>query len=336
MLINVINLVKGTSMTKQTLTPEQRKERAKKAAQLRWEKKKQLSEIPLAIHEGILKIGETSLDVAVLENDVRIISSASVFQALNRPNRGARGASIVENEEVINLPAFMDAKNLKPFINQDVIDVIKRIKFKTKDGQIKEGYDATILPIVCDVYLRAREEKVLIKAQFDTAQKAEILVRSLAKVGIVALVDEVTGYQDSRAKDALAKIFEAFVAKELQPWIKTFPVDYYKELCRLYGVKYPPLKNNQFPQFFGHITNNAVYSRLAPELLPELKRMASKESKKARLHQFLTEDIGHPKLREHLSSIITILKLSKDRDAFYENLDRIHPKLNETLSFDFE
>lgn len=307
-----------------------------KAAQLRWEKKKQLAEIPLAIHEGILKIGETSLDVAVLENDIRIISSASVFQALNRPTRGTRGASIVENEEVINLPAFMDAKNLKPFINQDVIDVIKRIKFRTKDGQIKEGYDATILPIVCDVYLRAREEKVLTKAQFDTAQKAEILVRSLAKVGIVALVDEVTGYQDSRAKDALAKIFEAFVAKELQPWIKTFPIDYYKELCRLYGVKYPPLKNNQFPQFFGHITNNAVYSRLAPELLPELKRMASKEAKKAKLHQFLTEDIGHPKLREHLSSIITILKLSKDKETFYENLDRIHPKLNETLSFDFE
>lgn len=323
-------------MTKQTLTPEQRKERAAKAAQLRWEKKKQLAEIPLAIHEGILKIGETSLDVAVLENDIRIISSASVFQALNRPNRGTRGASIVENEEVINLPAFMDAKNLKPFINQDVIDVIKRIKFRTKDGQIKEGYDATILPIVCDVYLRAREEKVLTKAQFDTAQKAEILVRSLAKVGIVALVDEVTGYQDSRAKDALAKIFEAFVAKELQPWIKTFPIDYYKELCRLYGVKYPPLKNNQFPQFFGHITNNAVYSRLAPELLPELKRMASKEAKKAKLHQFLTEDIGHPKLREHLSSVITILKLSKDRDTFYENLERIHPKLNEALNYDLD
>ena len=46
--------------------------------------------------------------------------------------------------------------------------------------------------------------------------------RSLAKVGIVALVDEVTGYQDARAKDALAKFFEAFVAKELQPWVKTF------------------------------------------------------------------------------------------------------------------
>lgn len=323
-------------MTTQTLTPKQRKDRAEKAAKSRWDKKKQLDQIPLAIYEGILKIGETSLDVAVLENDVRIISTASVFQALNRPTRGTRGASIVENEEVINLPAFMDAKNLKPFINQDVIDVIKRIKFKTKDGQIKEGYDATILPIVCDVYLKAREEKVLTKVQFDTAQKAEILVRSLAKVGITALVDEATGYQDARAKDALAKIFEAFVAKELQPWVKTFPIDYYKELCRLYGIQFPPKTGNQFPQFFGHITNNAIYERLAPELLPELKKMANKQAKKAKLHQFLTEDIGHPKLREHLSSVITILKLSKDKETFYQNLDTIHPKLNETTNFDLE
>lgn len=328
-------LIKKRVTMKTKLNETERKERAFKAAQMRWQKKKELDSVPLAIYEGVLGIGESSLDVAVLEGDVRVISATSVFQALNRPARGVRGTSIVENDEVINLPAFMDANNLKPFINQDVIGVIKRVKYKTKDNQIREGYDATILPIVCDVYLRAREQGVLTKAQMDTAHKAEILVRSLAKVGIVALVDEVTGYQEQRAKNALAEIFEAFVAKELQPWVKTFDIDYYKELCRLYGVKYPPLKNNKFPQFFGHITNNAVYTRLAPEILPELKKAASKEAKKAKPHQFLTNDVGHPKLREHLASVITILKLSKDKESFYEMLDRIHPKLNATLPLDF-
>ncbi|SPX40870.1 Uncharacterised protein [Haemophilus influenzae] len=90
-------------------------------------------------------------DVAVLQNDLRIISSASVFEALDRPNRGSRGGAITENEELIKLPAFMDANNLKPFINQYVIDVIKGVKYRTKDGKIKEGYDATILPVVCDI-----------------------------------------------------------------------------------------------------------------------------------------------------------------------------------------
>ena len=161
-------------------------------------------------------------------------------------------------------------------------------------------------------------------------------MRGLAHIGIISLIDEATGYQEKREKDALAKIFEAFVAKELQPWVKTFPLDYYKELCRLYGVKFPPLKNNQFPQFFGHITNNAIYTRLAPEILPELKKAANKQLKKAKLHQFLTNDIGHPKLREHLSSVVTLLKLAKTTEDFYEMLDRIHPKLNETLPLNFD
>ena len=65
----------------------------------------------------------------------------------------------------------MDANNLKPFINQDVIDVIKGVKYRTKDGKIKEGYDATILPVVCDIYLRAREEGALVGKQQNTAQK---------------------------------------------------------------------------------------------------------------------------------------------------------------------
>lgn len=37
------------------------------------------------------------------------------------------------------------------------------------------------------------------------------------------------GDQDLRARDALAKILEAFVAKEIRKWVKTFPVEFYKE-----------------------------------------------------------------------------------------------------------
>jgi len=67
---------------------------------------------------------------------------------------------------------------------------------KYLDGKrIVNGYDATILPLVCDAWLSARDAGVLKPSQLDKAQNAEILMRSLAKVGIIALVDEVTGYQ---------------------------------------------------------------------------------------------------------------------------------------------
>lgn len=79
---------------------------------------------------------------------------------------------------------------------------------------------------------------------------------------------------------------------------------------------------------------NAVYARLAPELLPELKKAASKQEKKAKLHQLLTQDVGHPKLKEHLASVVTLLKLAKDKDDFSRMLDIVHPKLNNTIPLD--
>lgn len=305
------------------MTPEQRKEQAAKMAAARQAK----AAMPKAMYEGKLNIGNTELDVAVLDDNRRVITQTAIFRALDRPARG--------NARVIDIPVFIDAKNLQPFIDEDLRAVINKIEYVNLSNKKQEGFDATILPLVCDLYLKAREAGVITKAnQLSTAQKAEILVRSLAKVGIIALVDEATGYQDVRSKNALAKILEAFVAKELQPWVKTFPLEYYKELCRLYNVPFPPLKNNKFPQFFGHITNNAIYTRLAPELLPELKKAASKQEKKAKLHQLLTQDVGHPKLKEHLASVVTLLKLAKDKDDFSRMLDIVHPKLNNTIPLD--
>jgi hypothetical protein len=86
----------------------------------------------------------------------------------------------------------------------------------------------------------------------------------------------------------------------------------------------------------GKITNEVVYNRLAPALLPELKKLASKAEKKSRLHQWLTQELGHPKLREHLPSIVTIMKLSKTPADFRANVDQIHPRHGDTAQLDFD
>ena len=105
---------------------------------------------------------------------------------------------------------------------------------------------------------------------------------------------------------------------------------------RLYGYPYPPHGNPSWrPQFFGKITNEVVYNRIAPELLPELKKAASKAERRAKLHQWLTGDIGHPKLREHLASIVTLLRLSKNPTEFMELVNRLHPRFGDTLQLDF-
>ncbi len=163
-------------------------------------------------------------------------------------------------------------------------------------------------------------------------------MRSLAGVAIVALIDEATGFQYERPSDALARILEAFIAKELRPWVQTFPEDYYRELFRLRSVDYTPSSVRR-PQYFGHLTNNIIYARLAPKVLEELRKK-SERTQSGRLkyhhHRRLTDDLGHPKLRELLSSVVTIMKLSDDYQDFERKLNRLHPKYEENMAFEFE
>ena len=174
---------------------------------------------------------------------------------------------------------------------------------------------AESLPQVCDVYLRACGAKKLRHNQQHIARQAEILVRAFAHVGIIALVDEATGYQDARDRDALARILEAFVAKELRKWVRTFPADYYKELFRLRGWTFPKLPQDQQrrPVMVGKITNDLVYARLSPGVRRELNRLIPRDDKgrlKRKLFQRLTDDVGHPKLLEHLAKVVTAMQLS--------------------------
>jgi P63C domain len=157
-----------------------------------------------------------------------------------------------------------------------------------------------------------------------------------ATVGIIALVDEATGFQEFRTRDALARILERFVAKELRPWIKTFPTEFYRQIYRLNGWDYSEKAGR--PGVIGHWTNNIVYKRLAPGVLDELRRLTPRDEKgrlRNKLFQWLTEDIGHPKLREHLAGVIMLMKYSPDWRIYMERLDREYPQWGSTLMLPF-
>ena len=333
-----VGKAKGAAARAAKLSQERRKEISEQAVAAR----KAKAMLPRVIKKGDdLNLGGVAIPCAVIEGPggepVRVISESGITTALLGSRSGAsKRLKKRAEEEGALLPLFLAPGQLKPFIDKHLGDGPLEVIEYVDGDRIIRAYNAELLPAMCDVWLDARQSGALQKQQLPKAQQAEILTRGLARVGIVALVDEATGFQRDRAKDALAKILEAFVAKEIQPYLKTFPADYYENLFRLYQLPYPPEGNKSWrPAFFGHITNDVVYSRLAPELLPELKKAASKAEKKARLHQWLTQDTGHPKLREHLSSIVTIMKLSSTPSDFKRNVNAIHPRFGDTVEMDF-
>jgi P63C domain-containing protein len=165
------------------------------------------------------------------------------------------------------------------------------------------------------------------------AEHCELLVRGFARVGIIALIDEVTGYQRDRASDALAKILEAFIDKELRAWVQTFPADFYEQLFRLRGLEFPK-DSVKRPQYFGKLTNDIVYKRIAPGVLAKLKEVTPRDEEGRLKHKYfqrLTSNVGYPKLLQHLGSVVSIMKLSDGWNDFSGKLDRLHPRYGDTM-----
>jgi len=276
-----------------------------------------------ATHEGKLKIGELELSCAVLEDGTRIISRNAIFKAFGRTKRG-RGK---EEVRVPNMPSFIDANNLQPFIDGDLLGVLNQIDYIDKNGKSESsGYNALILPKLCKVYLDARQDKVLKTQQLPLARASEILLLGLSKIGIIALVDEATGYQYDREKDELQKILKAYIAEELLPWQKRFPDIYYKELFRLNGWDFTVHGIKKRPGVIGKWTNTLVYERLPKGVLEELKILTPKSESGnylAKFHQHLTLDIGEPNLSAQLNKVITIFQLSDNMEQMWSNFKKV-------------
>jgi hypothetical protein len=324
----------GGKARAENLSPEKRIEIAKAAAAERWRE-----DIPQAVcgsPDRPLRIGDIELACYVLGDGTRVLSQAGFLGALGRhPKANVRRQA---GEEQI--PAILQGKAINRFISQDILKKSRPIRFKLPGGARASGYRAELLPDVCEIYLKARDANALPQNQKHVAVQADILMRGLAHVGIIALVDEVTGYQEFRAQNALSQILEAFIAKELQAWVQTFPSDFYRELFRLRGLHFPtePLKR---PQYFGVLTNDLVYKRLAPGVLDELKRVTPRTEQGRRKHKYfqhLTSNVGYPKLREHLGAVVAVMKLSNSWHDLIAKMDRLYPKYgsNLVLPLDYE
>lgn len=319
---------KGGFARAEKLSAKERSSQSSKAAAARWKKERELTDAVCGSPEKPLRIGDIEIECYVLTDGTRVLTQADFLGALGRHRRAKSN-----RDRNADLPPILQGKAIAPFISSTILEKAKPITFSLPQGGRASGYNAELLPEVCEVYLKARDAKALSTPQRKIAKQAEIIMRGLATVGIIALVDEATGYQEVRARDALATILEEFIAKEIQAYVQTFPPDFYAQMFRLRGLPFP-VETVQKPQYFGHLTNDVVYKRLAPGVLEELQKATPKDDKGRRKHKYfqrLTSNIGYPKLREHLGSVVTLMKISADWDDFMVKLDQIHPRVEDTI-----
>jgi hypothetical protein len=309
----------GGTARAEKLSKEDRSSIASGAALVRWEKAGKI--LPKARYEGTLVIGDMEIPCAVLDTGMRVLTQSGVMIALGRA-RQAKGRQYYDSD--VDLPAFLTAKNLKPFIPSALSVTSSQLDFIALNGHRAFGYAAEILPQICGVFIDAKNADVLTHMQEPIAAKALILIRGFASVGIISLIDEATGYQYERPRRDLEEYLRKFLAEGLRRWVRTFPGDYFKHLCRLKNVTLRP--DMKLPQYFGHLTNDLIWKRIAPGLLKALKeRRSERGSKSNKLHSWTSEELGKPELLLHLGTVVGLMKIHEDYDKFYAQLNQIAP-----------
>jgi hypothetical protein len=315
----------------EALTERRRKEIARKGAIARWDRAK---DIPQSSFPGELRIGDMVLPCSVLSDGTRILTQSEFMKAMGMYYSGWVAKKQSEEGSAAEIPHFLAFKSLEPFINKHLGDLQSiTLKYRTERGNIAHGIKAEIIPKICEIWLDADEQGKLGVRQKLVTQKAKLIMRALAHVGIIALVDEATGFQEVRNREALQEILDAYLRRELAAWAKRFPDEFYKQIYRLRGWEWRGRKFNP-PQVVAHYTNDFVYDRLAPGVREELeRRMPRTESgaKKGRLHQLFTDDIGHPALAQHLHAVITLMKAAPSWNEFKKMINLALPKRGANL-----
>jgi hypothetical protein len=265
-------------------------------------------------HEGELDLNGLKIPCYILDDGTRVLSGRGMQIALN----------MVDDDDEkqtagTRLSRYLNQKTLNPFIfNGKDVDHFNPIICYKGDAKIN-GYEATILADICDAFLEARKHINLSARQQIIAQQCEILIRGFARVGIIALVDEATGYQYDRERDELQKILKAYISEEILNWQLTFTDAFYREIFRLKKWKFTAPDIKKRPGVVGRYTNQFIYEMMPKGVLQKLKSNTPKSESGNyiyRFHQSLTPNIGREHLRNQILVVTTLMSIARSWDEF--------------------
>lgn len=306
---------------------ETRKMLVSQAAHARW--KKEADVVRVADYRGEIDLAGFELGCAVLDDGTRVLSERSVSVALGHQRHPAdydrKQVAAATGQEV--LPAFISSvvANYLPASAKSKLANPIRYQLKKGFGIPAIGVEATLLADICEAFLAAREDGVLPQEELGKARAADRLMRALARVALVALIDEATGFQVVRDRDELQKLLAKYVSEEHRPWMQKFPNEFYVELFRLRNVKTDDVRKR--PLYFGKLTNDLVYSRLLPGMLPKLDEVnpTNEQGRRARKHHQHLLEQGEEHLKKHLTGLVYLMRSSASWTDFMKAVNRAAP-----------
>jgi transcriptional regulator with XRE-family HTH domain len=275
---------------------------------------------PFAKYSGILHLGDAEVDCYVLDTGDRVISLSATVRAISATNHG-------------KLDGYVGVKALHEYISYEEVErnIIEFYIPQTGIELIGKGISAETFLDICTAYVRAfADNKLATKRQREIAMKCSIIISSCAKVGLIALVDEATGYQYQRAEDALQLKLRMFIAEEMREWEKTFPDELWEELGRLTHWNKPL---HVRPKWWGKLVMELVYDALDPDVAEHLRDSKPTPRHGQNYHQWLTENYGLAALLSHINQVIGIAKTCNSIQELRDQVAKHYGKKSVQMTF---
>ena len=292
-------------------------------------------DLPRAIAEGVLSIGDLKLSCAVLDDvsNTRVLTQNGFLKAIGRHPYASGG----EGSSIDGTAPFLRAKNLKPFISEDLDRSAAPVLYRPRQrgagvGGVGYGYRASLLPAVCWVYQDALVAGKLLPSQIHIGESSRQFLKALTNKAIEDLIDDVTGFGDVKKRKAIDRIIEKYVRRDALPWVRMFDIEFYRHIYRLNGWEFDP-ENTARPGVVGHWTND-IYDRLAPgvrDALHQRVRRNEKGKPTQKLTQLLTPDDGQVRLRELLEGVKLLMRMSDNWKTFTGRLNEFYPRFEDAI-----
>jgi P63C domain len=252
--------------------------------------------VPVALAGAVLTVGDEDDTAAVqcyiLNDGRRVISRTSALAALARSDDRVVGGDLQRYVKPVS--AYLRTSLDDEFV-EFVLDNVANKKVL--------GITAECFLDICRAFVRAYNAGTLAKdsVYLYMARKASAFLAACANVGLIALIDEATGYQYVRAEDALRIKLRAYLGEEMRKWEKTFPDELWVEFGRL--TNWQGNVQNR-PKYWGNLVNQLIYNYLDPDVYQWLKANAPKPRHGQNYHQWLNDQYGLKRLTEHIWMVV--------------------------------
>lgn len=274
--------------------------------------RKKMLELHPNTNIGKIILSDTlEIECYVLENGSRVITKQGIQKTLGISNKNNNGFSL--EDIILSSEVKKSQEKFEYFLP---IKKALQNNFKSTSQQNTRFYDVEVLITICS-HINRMKLLGFLPDELDWLHVTSEKIRdAFSKLGIIAFVDDATGYTKFRKQNEYVEKLKLLLSEDAGEWEKCFTTDFYEIFWKFWGNR-KKFDGSKKQQFFRALMEKYVYTPLAKKT--GIDNDASNSKNCADL---VFGNIGKATLKTYLEKLTLIGRMSDTEGDFDRNLEK--------------